>query len=63
MRFHWYVFRQSNGTCVMRMKSKVGPCEDSMKQLGYFAVKSNVDLGMPKELMFVNGEVKKVINL
>ena len=63
MRFHWYIFRQSNGTCVGRMKGSVGPSEEAMKTLGYFAVKSNINLGRPKELMFVDGEVKKVIKL
>lgn len=63
MRLHWYIFKQSNGRCVGRMTGNVGPSEESMRQLGYFAVKTNVDLGMPKELMFVDGEVKKVIKI
>ena len=63
MKLYWYIFRQSNGTCVYRMRGKVGPSEDAMRQVGYFAVKSNVDLGMPKELMFVDGEVKKVVKI
>lgn len=59
---YWYIFKQ-DGRCAMRMRGKVGPSEESMRQLGYFAVKTNVDLGRPKELMFVNGEVKKVVNI
>lgn len=63
MKLYWYIFRQANGTCVYRMRGRVGPSEEAMRQVGYFAVKSNVDLGMPKEVMFVDGGVKRVVNL
>ena len=59
---YWYIFRQATGACVMRMKG-AKPSEESMKQLGYFAVKTNVDLGRPKGLVFINDEVKRVVSI
>ncbi len=57
----WYIFNK-HGMCVATMSGKRhSPDKEDLDSRQEFAVLSDVDLGEPATLMYMDGQIKKMV--
>lgn len=57
----YYVFNKE-GMCIATMRGAT-PSEEDLESREEFAVLSNDNLGVAGELMYVNGEIRKIVGI